>query len=69
MSTAEGLPAALRHVDAHEVHSATLKARIDEMRDHLDQAGVRLHAAETQLRRGMNEGGYVKVHTRIGDDA
>ena len=30
------------------------------MRDHLNQAGVRLNAAETQLRASMNAGGYVK---------
>ena len=34
-------------------------ARIDEMPDHLE-AGVRLHAAETQLRAAMNAGGHVK---------
>ena len=54
---------------AHEAHIATLKARIDDMRGHLDQAGVRLHAADTHLRGGMNAGEYVKVHTRNGDDA
>ena len=30
------------------------------MRCHLDQARVRIHAAKTQLRAGMNAGGYVK---------
>ena len=37
-----------------------LAARIDEMRDHLDEAGIRLRAAETQLRASGNSGGYVK---------
>ena len=60
MSTAEGLSAAERQVAAHEAHIATMAVRIDEKRDHLDQAGVRLHAAETQLRAGMNAGVYVK---------
>ena len=60
MSTAEELSAAVRQVAAHEAHTATLMARIDEMRDHLDHAGVRLHAAETQVRAGVNVGGYVK---------
>ena len=61
MSTAEDLSAAVREVAAHEAHIATLMARIDEMRDHLDQAGVRLHAAET-LSSGAsaNSGGCVK---------
>ena len=60
MSTAEELSAAMRPVPAHEAHLATLMSRIDEMRHHLDQAGVRSHAAETQLRAGMNASGYVK---------
>ena len=60
MSTSEELPAAVRQVAAHETDIATPSVRIDEMRDHLDQAGVRLHAAETQLTASMNAGGYVK---------
>ena len=54
------LSAAVRQVAAHETDIATLTVRMDEMRDHLDQAGVRLHAAETQLKAGMNAGGYVR---------
>ena len=60
MSTAEELSAAVRQVAAHETHVATLTVRINEMRDDLDQAGVRLHTAETQDRAGMKAGGYVK---------
>ena len=60
MSTAEELSAAVRQVAAHETHIATLTVRIGEMRDHLDQAGGRLHGVETQLRAGINAGGNVK---------
>ena len=59
MTTAEELSAALRQVAAHETHVATLTAVINEMRDHLEKAGVRMHAAEAQL-RGVNADGHVK---------
>ena len=61
MTTAEELSAAIRQVAAHETHIATLTARINEMRDHLEQAGAHLHAAETQLRAGTNASGHVKL--------
>ena len=60
MSSVEEVATAVRHVSAHEVCSEMLTARIDEMRDHLDQAGVRLQAAESQIQSGGNTGGYVK---------
>ena len=60
MTTAEEVLAAIRQVAAHETYIATLTARINEMRDHLEQAGARLHAAETQLRAGTNASGHVK---------
>ena len=59
MTTAEELSAALRQVAAHETHFATLTAVINEMRDQLEKAGVRMHAAEAQL-RGVNADGHVK---------
>ena len=50
----------MRQVAAHEAHFAVLTERIDEMRDHVDQAGFRLQAAKTLLRASGNSGWYVK---------
>ena len=58
MATAEELSAA---VAAHEAHIVTLTARVNEMREHQEQAGVRLHAPEAQLRAGASAGGNVKL--------
>ena len=49
-----------RQVAAHGAHIATLAARMDGMRYHLDQVGVRLHAVETQIGRSGTSGGYGK---------
>ena len=38
----------------------TLTERIDENRDHLNQAGLRLQAAESEIQAGGNTSGYVK---------
>ena len=40
-----------------EARIATLTGRIGEMRDHMDQAGLRLQAAEAQLQAGGNMSG------------
>ena len=50
LATAEELSVALRQVAAHETHIATLTAMINEMRDHLQQAGVRLHGGGSARR-------------------
>ena len=45
MSSVEEVTAAVRQVAAHEVRIAMLTERIDEMRDHLDKAGLHPQAA------------------------
>ena len=59
MSTVEEVTTVVRQVAAHEARFVGME-RIDDMRDHLDQAGVRLHAAEAQIQAGGNTTGYVK---------
>ena len=56
MSTVEEVTTAVRQVAAHEARFAALTERVGEMWDHLDQAGLRLPAAEAQIQAG----GYVK---------
>ena len=58
------MTAAVRQVAAHETRIAMLTERIDEMRDHLDQAGLRLQAAESQIQAGGNTSGNVKFTLR-----
>ena len=48
--------AEVRQVSAQETRLATLKVRIDEVRNHLGQVGARIHAAEVQFRAGTNAG-------------
>ena len=60
MSTVEEVTAAIRQVAAHEARNATLTGWIDEMRDHMDHAGLRLQAAEAEVRSGGNRSGHVK---------
>ena len=60
MSTVEEVTAAVRQVAGHEARIVMLTERIDEMRDHLDQAGLRLQAAESQIQAIGNTSGYVK---------
>ena len=60
MSTVEVVTTAVRQVAAHEARFAVLTDRIDEMRDHLNQAGLRLQAAEAQIQASGNMSGYVK---------
>ena len=60
MSTVEEMTTAVRQVAAHEARFAVLTERIDEMRDHLDQAGLRLQATEAQIQAGGTMSGYVK---------
>ena len=52
MSTVEEVTTAVRQVAAREARFAVLTERIDEMRDHLDQAGLRRQAAEAQIQGG-----------------
>ena len=52
----------------HEAHIEPLAARIGEMRDHMDEAGIRQRAAKSQLRTSGNPGGIREVHTQQGDD-
>ena len=59
MSTVEEVTTAARQVAAHEALFAILGVRIDEMRDHLDHAGLLLHAAEAQMSAGGNTSGHV----------
>ena len=60
MSSVEEVTAAVRQVAAREARFAVLTERIDEMVDHLDQAGLRLQAAEAQIQASGNMSGYVK---------
>ena len=55
---------AVRQVATHEARIEMLTARIDEMRDHLDQAGLRIQAAKCQIQVGGNTSGYVKFTLR-----
>ena len=50
----------VREEAAHEARFAILTERIDDMRDHLDQAGLRQQAAEAQRQAGGNMSGCVK---------
>ena len=61
MSTVKEVTTAVRQVAAHEARFAVLTERIDEMREHLDQAGLRLQAAEAQVQAGGNMSGFVKL--------
>ena len=45
---------------AHKPRIAVLTERVDEMRDHLDQAGLHFQTAEGQIRSGGNMSGFVK---------
>ena len=45
---------------AQEAHTVMLTERIDEMRDHLDQATLRLQAAESMIQAGGNMSEHVK---------
>ena len=69
MSSVEEVVAAVRQLAAHEVRIDKLTARIDEMRDHLDQAGLRLQATESQIQSCGNTSGVREVHAQQGDDA
>ena len=60
MSLVEEVTAAVRQVAAHEVRVVMLTERTDEMRDHLDQAGLRLLAAESKIQAGGNTSGHVR---------
>ena len=60
MSTVEEVTTAVRQVAAHEARTAVVTERLDEMRDHLYQAGLHLQAAEAQVQAGGNMSGYVK---------
>ena len=60
MPTVEEVTTAVRQVAAHEARFAVLTERIDDMRDHLNQAGLLLQAAEAQIQAGGNMSGYVK---------
>ena len=65
MSTVEEVTTAVRQVAAHEARFAALTERIDEMWDHLDQAGLRsTGSGGTDPSRCVRE-----VHARQGDDA
>ena len=57
MSTVEDVTAALRQVAAHEARVVMLTERMDEMREHLDQAGLRLQAAESKIKTGASRVG------------
>ena len=50
---------AARQEAAHEARFAVLTERVDEMRDHLDQDGRRLQAAEAQIQASGNMSGHV----------
>ena len=67
MSTVEEVTTAVRRVAAHEARFAVSTERIDEMRDHPDQAGLRLQAAEAQIQAGGNMSEVREVHTQQGD--
>ena len=51
---------AVRQVATLEARIEMLTARIDEIRSHLDQAGLRPQAAESHIQAGGNTSGYVK---------
>ena len=51
-------------VAAHEVRIVMFTERTDEKRDHLDQAGLLLQAAESQIEAGGNTSGHVKFTLR-----
>ena len=54
------MTAAEPQFSAHEACVVMLTERIDEMRDHLDQARLRPQAAESQIQAGGTTGGHVK---------
>ena len=54
------MTAAEQQFSAHEACVVILTERNDEMRDHLDQARLRLQAAESQIQAGGTTGGHVK---------
>ena len=60
----------VRQEAAHEARFAILTERNDEeMRDYLDQAGLRLQAAEAQIQASGNMSGHVMFTLSKGDDA
>ena len=69
MPSVEEVATAVRQGAAHEVRIEMLTARIDEMRDNLDQAGLRLQAADSQIQSERKHEWIREVHAQQGDDA
>ena len=60
MTSVEEVTSAVRHVAALEVRIEMLTARIDEMQDHLDQAGFASGRQQSpQIQAGGNTSGCV----------